>query len=220
MDPPATCISLRFQLLALRCTSHTVLYKSLILLLSNFCTNKFFLSHLSSSFQPYIKSKQKMPHLFNGYWYIIVDNLEVRSTDDLAEAFARNAEERIILVRELTDLLDWTHSPEARQVFRADSTPSSLMLYLKRQIMFKCNRLLDNWNLYIDLCDIDMNSMILSDEMSVENASEQRYLHELDADRLRDMYVDAKREWSREFRSYMITVALHQAVLDRAAGIT
>jgi hypothetical protein len=160
-----------------------------------------------------------MPHLYNGYWYLIVDNLEVRGTDDLADACERNLEERIVLIRELTDLLDWTQSPEARQVFRTDGTPSSLMLYLKRQIMYKCNRLLDNWNLYIDLCDIDMNSMILSDEMSVEDASEQRNLHELDADRLRGIYVDAKREWSREFRSYMITVALHQAVMDRAAGI-
>lgn len=64
-----------------------------------------------------------------------------------------------------------------------------------------------------------MNSMILSDEMRVEDASEQRDLHELDADRLRGIYVDVKREWSREFRSCMITVALHQAVMDRAAGI-
>lgn len=113
-----------------------------------------------------------MPHLYNGYWSLIVDNLEVRSTDDLAEACERNVEERTVLIRELTDLLGWTQSPEARQVFRADGSPSSLMLYLKRQVMYKCNRLLDSWNLYIDLCDIDMNSMILSDEMSVEHATE------------------------------------------------
>jgi hypothetical protein len=135
-----------------------------------------------------------MPHLYSGYWHLIVDNLEVRSTDDLADTCERNAEERTVLIRELTDLLDWTRSPEACQVFRADGTTSSLMLYLKRQIMYKCNRLLDNWNLYIGLCDIDMNSMILSDEMSVEHATEQRLLHELDADRLRSIYVDAKRE--------------------------
>jgi hypothetical protein len=89
-----------------------------------------------------------MPHLYNGYWYLIVDNLEVRSTDDLADACERTLEERNVLIRELTDLLDWTQSPEARQVFRADGTPSSLMLYLIPQIMYKCNRLLDNWNLY------------------------------------------------------------------------
>jgi hypothetical protein len=160
-----------------------------------------------------------MPLLYNGHWFLRVDNLEVRTTDDLADASERNAQERVILVREIAHLLDWTLSPEAREVFRADGTPSSLMLYLKRQIMFKCNRLLDNWNLYIDICDIDMNSMILSNEMSIEQASEQRHLHELDADRIRSIYVDAKREWSKEFRSYMITVALHQVFSERAAII-
>ena len=30
--------------------------------------------------------------------------------------------------------------------------------------MFKFNRLLDNWDLYMDLSDIDMSSMILSNE--------------------------------------------------------
>jgi hypothetical protein len=160
-----------------------------------------------------------MPLLYNGHWFPRVDNLEVCTTNDLANTCERNERERVLVVREIAHLLDWTHSPEARQVFRPDGTPSSLMLYLKRQIMFKCNRLLDNWNLYIDLCDIDMNSMILSDEMSIEDASEQRHLHELDADRIRSIYVDAKREWSREFRSYMITVALQQVLSERAAGI-
>ena len=93
------------------------------------------------------------------------------------------------------------------------------MLYLKRQIMFKCNRLLDNWNLYIDLSDVDMNTMILADEMSVEDAAQHRHAHELDADRLRDIYVNAKREWSREFRSYMITDALYQTFVEGTAGI-
>ena len=157
--------------------------------------------------------------LHNGRLFLVVDGLETPSNNAVADACERNEQERTVLVRELHDLLDWTESPEARQVFREDGTPNSMMLYLKRQIMFKCNRLLDNWNLYIDLCDIDMNTEILAGEMSIDEASEQRHLHELDADRLRATYVNAKREWSREFRSYMITATLYQAVLDRAAGI-
>jgi hypothetical protein len=79
-----------------------------------------------------------MPLLYNGHWFLRVDNLEVRTTDDLADASERNEQERVVLVREIAHLLDWTHSPEARQVFGSDGAPSSLMLYLKRQIMFKC----------------------------------------------------------------------------------
>ena len=148
-----------------------------------------------------------------------MEGLEIHSTNDLVDACGRNEHERIVLVREIVGLLNWTQTPEACQVFRSDGSPNSLMLYLKRQIMFKCNRLLDNWNLYIDLSDVDMNTMILADEMSVEDAAQHRHAHELDADRLRDIYVNAKREWSREFRSYMITDALYQTFVEGTAGI-
>lgn len=159
-----------------------------------------------------------MPRLHNGHWFLTVEGLEIHSTNDLADACERNEQERIVLVRELVDLLNWSQTPEACQIFRPDGTPNSLMLYIKRQIMFKCNRLLGNWNLHIDLSDVDMNTLILADEMSVEEASQHRHAHELDADRLSDIYVNAKREWSREFRSYMITDALYQTFVDGAPG--
>ena len=85
--------------------------------------------------------------------------------------------------------------------------------------MFKFNRLLDNWNLYMDLSDVRMSSMMLSNELRPQDASQQRHLNELDADELRTIYVEAKREWSKEFRSHLVFVTLWRAAMIRSAGI-
>ncbi|KAH0287959.1 hypothetical protein M436DRAFT_81501 [Aureobasidium namibiae CBS 147.97] len=160
-----------------------------------------------------------MSHLYSSRWNPRYQEPEIPSADELADALERNEEERGDLVREILYLLDRTNSPEACQIFRADGTPNSQMLYLKRQVMFKFNRLLDSWNLYMDLTDINISSMILSNELGVEDASQQRHLHELYADKLRDIYVEAKREWTKEFRSHLTLVTLWRTLLSRSAGI-
>lgn len=160
-----------------------------------------------------------MSHLYSSCWDPRFPEPEIPSADELAEALERNEEERTDLAREIVHLLDRTNSSEARRIFRADGTPNSQMLYLKRQVMFKFNRLLDSWNLYVDLSDVNMSSMILSNEMGVEQASQQRRLNELESDSLRDIYVEAKREWSKEFRSHLFLVALWRTALSRSAGI-
>lgn len=160
-----------------------------------------------------------MSHPYSSHWDPRNQEPEIPSADELAEALERNEEERVDLAREILNLLDRTNSSEARQIFRADGTPNSQMLYLKRQVMFKFNRLLDNWNLYMDLSDVDMSSMILSNELGVEDASQQRHMNELEADSLRDIYVEAKREWSKQFRSHLILVTLWRADMSRSAGI-
>lgn len=161
-----------------------------------------------------------MSHLYSSHWDPRTRDPEIPSADELADSLERNEEDRIDLMREILYLLDRTNSSEARRVFRADGTPNSQMLYLKRQVMFKFNRLLDNWNLYMDLSDIKMSIMILSNELSVEDASQQRYSYELYADSLRDVYVDAKREWSKEVRSHLFLDTLWRQALSHSAGIS
>ncbi|KAG9699004.1 hypothetical protein KCU95_g3075, partial [Aureobasidium melanogenum] len=109
---------------------------------------------------------------------------------------------------------------EARQIFNSDRTVNSLMLCLKREVLSKLNKLVDNWNVYINLCEIDMNLKMTNGDMTIEEASQRRDNNELHADRLRDLYVWARREWAKELRSHAIILTWQRAILNTTAGTT
>lgn len=148
-----------------------------------------------------------------------VEGLDFLSTEDLEEAFEMIEEEKFWLIREYDDLIDRMETAEARRIFHPDHTVNWLMLYLKREVMSNINQLLDNWNVFIDLCEIEMSGKIIMGEMSIEQAAQARDIDELYADRLRDLYILAKREWAREFRSYSIILTWQQAILNATSGI-
>ncbi|KAG9569840.1 hypothetical protein KCU71_g1862, partial [Aureobasidium melanogenum] len=160
-----------------------------------------------------------MPHLYHDNFFPRVEGLEFSSSDDLEEAFIMNKDEQCWLIREYRELNTRMHIPEARQIFNSDHTVNSLTLCLKREVLSKINQLVDNWNVYIDLCEIDMSMKITRGDMTIEQASQKRNNNELYADRLRDFYVRAKREWARELRSYIIILTWQRAILNTTAGI-
>ncbi|CAD0097404.1 unnamed protein product [Aureobasidium mustum] len=160
-----------------------------------------------------------MPHQYNQNMFPRVEGLDFLSSEDVDEAFEIIEEEKFWLIREYYDLINRMETTEARRVFNPDHTVNWLMLYLTREVMSNINQLIDNWNVFIDLREIEMSGKIIMSEMSIEQAAEARDIDELYADRLRDLYTLAKREWAREFRSYMIILTWQQAIFNATAGI-
>ncbi|KAG9512457.1 hypothetical protein KCU99_g4981, partial [Aureobasidium melanogenum] len=109
-----------------------------------------------------------MPHLYHDNFFPRVEGLEFLSSDDLEEAFIMNEDEQCWLIRGYRELNTRMHIPEARQIFNSDQTVNSLTLCLKREVLSKINQLVDNWNLYIDLCEIDMSMKITRGDMTIE----------------------------------------------------
>ncbi|KAG9854255.1 hypothetical protein KCU98_g2662, partial [Aureobasidium melanogenum] len=160
-----------------------------------------------------------MPHLYHHKFFPRVEGLEFLSRDDLEEALMMNEDDQCWLIREYGELNNRMDTPEARQIFNSDHTVSSLMLCLKREVLSKINQLVDNWNVCIDLCEIDMSIKITRGDMTIGQASQKRDNNELYAERLQDFYIWAKREWARESRSYIIILIRQGAILNTTTGI-
>ncbi|THW08288.1 hypothetical protein D6D25_07951, partial [Aureobasidium pullulans] len=70
------------------------------------------------------------------------------------------------------------------------------VLRLRRQLLSDLDQLLDNWNVYMDLRDVEMHVEVFWGDMAVQDAAEERYRHESHANRIRGLYIQAKRDWS------------------------
>ncbi|KAH0365227.1 hypothetical protein KCU65_g6239, partial [Aureobasidium melanogenum] len=160
-----------------------------------------------------------MPNLYHDNFFPRVEGVGSLSTDFLEEAFILNGDEQYWLFREYHELNNRMDTPEARRIFNSDHTANTLMLCLKREVLSKINQLVDNWNVYIDLTEIDMSMKITRGEMTTEQASQKREINESHANRLRNLYVWAKREWARELRSYVIIFTWQRAILNTTVGI-
>lgn len=112
-----------------------------------------------------------MPNIYHDTIFPRVEGLDFLSSDDLEAAFIMNEHEHSWLIREYGELTNRMDLPEARQIFNSDRTVNSLMLCLKREVLSKFNQLVDNWNVYINLCEIDMSLKITSSDVTTEEAS-------------------------------------------------
>lgn len=141
-----------------------------------------------------------MPHSYDdGGFLPVIDGLNINNLQDLERAFDRNEEEGQQIS---TRLLIITAEIEAHEEAgaRPDLAPPlrhiTRVLRLRRQLLSDLDRLLDNWNVYMDLRDVEMHVEVFWGDMAVQDAAEERYRHECHANRIRGLHIQAERDWS------------------------
>jgi len=141
-----------------------------------------------------------MPHSYDdGGFLPVTEGLNINNLQDLERAFDRNDEEgQQISTRLLTITAEIEALEEAGA--RPDLAPPlrhiTRVLHFRRQLLSDLDQLLDNWNVYMDLRDVEMHVEVFWSDMDVQDAAEERYRHERHANRIRGLYIQAKRDWS------------------------
>ncbi|KAH0038767.1 hypothetical protein KCU78_g1430, partial [Aureobasidium melanogenum] len=164
-----------------------------------------------------------MPHLCHDKFFPRGEGLEFLSRDDLEEAFIMNEDEQFWLIREYGEPNNRIDSPEARQIFNSDHTVNPSMLCLKREILSKINQLVDNWNVYIDLCEFDMSMEMSRGDMTIEQASQRRHNNELDSDQLMQNVHEPPEEYHRilnQFRAWRNWSPIHEPQPEQIDPLT
>ncbi|THY24007.1 hypothetical protein D6D01_05763 [Aureobasidium pullulans] len=153
-----------------------------------------------SSIRIYPRKSNRMPHSYDDGGFLPgTENLNINNLQDLERAFDRNDEEGQQISTKLL-----TISAEIEALEEASARPDlapplrhiSRVLRLRRQLLSDLDQLLDNWNVYMDLRDVEMHVEVFWGDMDVQDAADERYRHECHANRIRGLYVQAKRDWS------------------------
>ncbi|TIA55068.1 hypothetical protein D6C77_07504 [Aureobasidium pullulans] len=127
-----------------------------------------------------------MPHSYDdGGFLPVIDGLNINNLQDL---------ERALLI--ITAEIEAHEEAGARPDLAPPLRHITRVLRLRRQLLSDLDRLLDNWNVYMDLRDVEMHVEVFWGDVAVQDAAEERYRHESHANRIRGLYIQAKRDWS------------------------